>query len=62
MTQVRMDQMSWPEYRDRVSLQGAPVFLPVGATEQHGPHQPLGTDALLSTAICLGAAGTRSCR
>jgi creatinine amidohydrolase len=56
MSQVRMDRMSWPEYRDRVSLQGAPVFLPVGATEQHGPHLPLGTDALLSTAICIGAA------
>jgi len=33
-----------------------PVFLPVGALEQHGPHLPLGTDALLATAIAAGAA------
>ncbi|WP_255969945.1 creatininase family protein, partial [Klebsiella pneumoniae] len=26
-------------------------FLPCGATEQHGPHLPLGTDALLASAI-----------
>jgi creatinine amidohydrolase len=29
----------------------APVLLPVGATEQHGPHLPLGTDALLASAV-----------
>ncbi|MEY8879371.1 MAG: creatininase [Leptothrix sp. (in: b-proteobacteria)] len=29
----------------------AMVFLPVGALEQHGPHLPLGTDALLATAV-----------
>jgi len=28
----------------------------MGALEQHGPHLPLGTDALLATAICAGAA------
>jgi creatinine amidohydrolase len=27
------------------------VFLPCGATEQHGPHLPLGTDHLLSAAV-----------
>ncbi|HIQ53602.1 MAG TPA: creatininase [Pseudomonas pachastrellae] len=50
MTSVHMDQISWVEYQQRVE-QGAVVFLPCGATEQHGPHLPLGTDALLSTAL-----------
>ena len=50
MASVYMDQISWVEYRQRVE-QGAVVFLPCGATEQHGPHLPLGTDALLSTAL-----------
>jgi creatinine amidohydrolase len=51
-----MYRMSWQEYRDRLGSSGTPVFLPVGALEQHGPHLPLGTDALLATAIAAGAA------
>lgn len=35
---------------------GAPLLIPVGATEQHGPHLPMGTDALLSTAMATGVA------
>lgn len=32
-------------------------LVPVGATEQHGPHLPTGTDTLCSTAVCVAAAG-----
>ncbi|TPW29101.1 creatininase family protein [Martelella alba] len=32
------------------------ALLPVGATEQHGPHLPLNTDSLLAEAMALGAA------
>lgn len=32
------------------------AVVPVGAFEQHGPHLPLGTDALLSTAVARGVA------
>lgn len=35
---------------------GDPVLIPVGATEQHGPHLPLGTDAMLADAMARGAA------
>jgi creatinine amidohydrolase len=56
MSEVHMNRMSWPEYRERVQQGNAPVFLPVGALEQHGPHLPLGTDALLASAMALGAA------
>lgn len=35
----------------------APVLVvPVGATEQHGPHLPLSTDTDLATALCAGVA------
>jgi creatinine amidohydrolase len=50
-----MGRMSWTQYRERIQDK-SPVFLPVGALEQHGPHLPLGTDALLATAIAVGAA------
>lgn len=56
MSEVHMNRMSWQQYRDRVTTGKAPVFLPVGALEQHGPHLPLGTDALLATAIAAHAA------
>jgi creatinine amidohydrolase len=32
------------------------VLLPVGATEPHGPHAPLATDTIISTATCERAA------
>ena len=56
MSEVHMNRLSWQTYRDRVSVDKAPVFLPIGALEQHGPHLPLGTDALLATAIAAEAA------
>jgi creatinine amidohydrolase len=56
MSEIHMNRMSWPQYRQLVTGSRAPVFLPVGALEQHGPHLPLGTDALLASAICVGAA------
>ena len=51
MQTVLMNRLSWPEYRSRTLEGDAPVLLPVGATEQHGPHLPLGTDALLASAV-----------
>jgi creatinine amidohydrolase/Fe(II)-dependent formamide hydrolase-like protein len=32
------------------------VIVPVGATEQHGPYAPLGTDSILATEVCVGLA------
>ena len=29
----------------------AKVIVPVGATEQHGPHAPFGTDSILATEV-----------
>src|ERR1700733_6464866 len=57
MAEVHMNRMSWLQYRERVSTTNAPVFLPVGALEQHGPHLPLGTDAMLATGIAAGEGG-----
>lgn len=39
------------------TLRGSVAILPVGATEQHGPHLPLGTDAIISRGIVDAAIG-----
>jgi creatinine amidohydrolase len=47
--------------RARALLDAGPVpvlLLPVGAVEPHGPHAPLGTDSVISTAICERVATT----
>lgn len=40
-----------------LAAQDAPVLLPVGSTEQHGPHLPTGIDDFLSADACRRAAG-----
>jgi creatinine amidohydrolase len=41
-------EQTWTDVRDA----GADcAFLPVGSTEQHGPHAPLGTDTLTATTV-----------
>lgn len=52
---VLMADLAWPEYQERLTLEPV-VFLPCGATEQHGPHLPLSVDALLSTAVAVEVA------
>jgi creatinine amidohydrolase len=43
---VWMAELSWPEWQAGIGA-GATVILPVGATEQHGPHLPLNVDVVL---------------
>lgn len=50
-----MAEMTSPEFAERVAA-GAPVILPTGTTEQHGPHLPLGVDFQLPQAIALDVA------
>jgi creatinine amidohydrolase len=47
-----------PQLTARAVAGAAPslVVLPVGATEQHGPHLPVGVDAWLAEAVALAAA------
>lgn len=51
-----MEEMTWPEVKAAADA-GLPVVLPVGSTEQHGPHLPLNTDCVLPVGIAL-----RACR
>lgn len=51
----RLERLTWPEVAGAVEG-GAGVVLPVGSTEQHGPHLPLATDALLAADLALAVA------
>jgi mycofactocin precursor peptide peptidase len=43
--------MTWPEVAAAVAGGATTVILPLGATEQHGPHLPLGTDTVRALAL-----------
>jgi len=47
---VQLAEISWAEARRLFSEQDV-ALVPVGSTEQHGPHNPLGTDHLLAAAL-----------
>lgn len=55
MNTVFYADLPWPEVAARIAA-GAPVFLPLGATEQHGRHMALNVDVVLPTAIAARAA------
>ena len=47
----RLAEMTWPGVADAVEAGATTVVLPLGATEQHGPHLPLGTDTIRADAL-----------
>lgn len=51
MPTLRLESMAWPEVRAAISAGRNTVIVPFGAVEQHGPHLPLGTDAIFGDAI-----------
>lgn len=46
---VWLENVAWPDAEKTLK---DTLLLPVGATEQHGPHLPLSTDTLIATAAC----------
>ena len=49
----RWSEQAWPELETLRALGDGEVgLIPVGATEQHGPHLPTGTDTIIATALC----------
>ncbi|MCW4465799.1 creatininase [Glutamicibacter sp. MNS18] len=58
MSAVFLEDLDAETYAAHVARDGSTVIIPTGATEQHGPHMPLGVDAMLSRAIA-GAVAER---
>jgi creatinine amidohydrolase len=47
-----LDRLAWPQVRQLIDAGRDLVILPLGATEQHGPHLPINTDSVLASACC----------
>ena len=56
---MEVADLTWPEAGERADP-GVILAIPLGATEQHGPHLPLSTDTDIAVALCRGLAGRRS--
>lgn len=50
-----MDQLTWSELRDAMES-GVGIILPIGSTEQHGPHLPLGCDSIIASTLAMAVA------
>lgn len=44
--------LTWPEVNDAAQKEKV-ILLPIGSTEQHGPHLPLDADNLFANSLCL---------
>ena len=47
----RLSDATWPELEARLARGELGALLPLGATEQHGPHLPFGTDTWVAEAL-----------
>jgi creatinine amidohydrolase len=47
MGALELDKLTWPQVRSEIEAGRDTVVIALGATEQHGRHMPLATDALL---------------
>src|SRR5581483_6522239 len=59
MTAVRerfLERLTWPEVAEAIDRGVDAVLLPIGTTEQHGPHMPLDTDCFIARGLAGRAA------
>ncbi len=48
---ILLENLAWPEIAELREKNGGLLLLPLGATEQHGPHLPVAMDTLLAEAV-----------
>lgn len=52
----RLQNLTWEEVKARIDTGQRTILLPIGSTEQHGPHLPVGTDTMVAVALAEAAA------
>jgi creatinine amidohydrolase len=53
---MHWSQLTWAELPARISAASNAAILPIGATEQHGPHMGCGMDYVLADILCSAVA------
>jgi creatinine amidohydrolase len=53
---VWLQNLTWEDVQDKIETCAGTIILPVGSTEQHGPHLPVGTDTMVAIALAEAAA------
>src|SRR3989442_2886238 len=56
MAEHLIERMTWEEVDTRIKDGVDAVLLPIGTTEQHGPHMPLDTDCFIARSLAERAA------
>jgi creatinine amidohydrolase len=56
MKTVRMEDMNWPDIKEKLESGYTTAVFAIGSTEQHGPHLPLITDSLIGDVVALKVA------
>ena len=51
MKTIRLEEMNWPDIKTAIAGGMKTVLVAVGSTEQHGPHLPTMTDALIGDVV-----------
>ena len=59
MAERFIERMTWPEVEEAIGRGVDAVLIPIGTTEQHGPHMPLDTDCFIARSLCARAAEAR---
>lgn len=54
--QVWMQNLTWEEVKQKTAESKGTIILPVGSTEQHGCHLPVGTDTMVANSVAEAAA------
>ena len=48
---ILLHEMAWPDVKQALNRTDT-ILIPVGSTEQHGPHLPLGSDTIIPIGVC----------
>ena len=51
MNSVWLQNLTWEEIQEKIKSSNGTIIVPVGSTEQHGPHLPVGTDTMVSMTL-----------
>lgn len=53
---VWLQNLTWEDIKEQIAKSQGTIIFPVGSTEQHGPHLPVGTDTMVANALAETAA------